>query len=84
VGQVPVFISPRNSVAQLYPRALGSLSVAAYDSQSYGGVTLTRLHTESSYNGSWTSLYSFVTDRTENVVPNMSSIVSCVFVAAIT
>jgi hypothetical protein len=24
-GQVPVFISPRNRVAQLYPRALGSL-----------------------------------------------------------
>jgi hypothetical protein len=31
--QVPVFISPRNRVAQLYPRALGSLSVASYDSQ---------------------------------------------------
>jgi hypothetical protein len=32
-GQVPVFISPRNRVAQLYPRALGSLSAASYDSQ---------------------------------------------------
>jgi hypothetical protein len=32
-GQVPLFISPRNRVAQLYPRALGSLSVASYDSQ---------------------------------------------------
>jgi endonuclease YncB( thermonuclease family) len=32
-GQAPVFISPRNRVAQLYPRALGSLSVASYDSQ---------------------------------------------------
>jgi hypothetical protein len=32
-GQVPVFISPRNGVAQVYPRALGSLSVASYDSQ---------------------------------------------------
>jgi hypothetical protein len=31
--QVPVFISPRNRVAQLYPRALGSLYVAFYDSQ---------------------------------------------------
>jgi hypothetical protein len=30
-GQVPVFISPRNRVAQLYPQALGSLSVAFYD-----------------------------------------------------
>jgi hypothetical protein len=33
-------------VAQLYPQVLGSLSVASYDSQSYGGGILTRLHTE--------------------------------------
>jgi hypothetical protein len=32
-GQVPLFIFPRNRVAQLYPRALGSLFVAPYDSQ---------------------------------------------------
>jgi hypothetical protein len=32
-GQVPVFISPRNKVTRLYPRALGSLFVAFYDSQ---------------------------------------------------
>jgi hypothetical protein len=32
-GQVPIFISPRNRVAQLYPRALCSLSVASYESQ---------------------------------------------------
>jgi hypothetical protein len=32
-GQVPVFISPRNRVAQIYPRVLGFLSVASYDSQ---------------------------------------------------
>jgi hypothetical protein len=32
-GHVPVFISPRNRVAKLYPRALGSLSIASYDSQ---------------------------------------------------
>jgi hypothetical protein len=31
-GQVPIFTSPRNRVTQLYPRALGSLSVASYDS----------------------------------------------------
>jgi hypothetical protein len=36
-GQVPVFISPRNRVAQLYPQAFGSLFVASYDSQGYGG-----------------------------------------------
>jgi hypothetical protein len=44
-GQVPVFISPRNRVAQWYPRALGSLFVASYDSQGCGGGILTRLHT---------------------------------------
>jgi hypothetical protein len=39
-GQVPIFISPRNRVAQLYPQALGSLFVASYDSQGYGeGIT---------------------------------------------
>jgi hypothetical protein len=32
-------------VAQLYPRALGSLFVASYDSQGYGGGILIRLHT---------------------------------------
>jgi hypothetical protein len=30
-GQIPVFISPRNRVAQLYTRVLGSLYVASYD-----------------------------------------------------
>jgi hypothetical protein len=35
--QVPVSLSPRNRVAQLYPQALGSLFVASYDSQGYGG-----------------------------------------------
>jgi hypothetical protein len=43
-GQVPIFISPRNRVAQLYPWALGSLFVASYDLQGYGGVILTCLH----------------------------------------
>jgi hypothetical protein len=44
-GPVLTRISPRNRVAQLYPRALGSLSVASYDSQGYGGGILSRLHT---------------------------------------
>jgi hypothetical protein len=47
-GQVPRFISPRDRVAQLYPQALGSLFVASYDSQGYGGVIRPRLHTGSS------------------------------------
>jgi hypothetical protein len=42
--QVPVFISPRNRVAQLYPQALGSLFVASYNSQGHGGGIRTRLH----------------------------------------
>jgi hypothetical protein len=44
-GQVPVFISPRNRVAWLYPQALGSLFVAPYYSQGYGGGIQPRLHT---------------------------------------
>jgi hypothetical protein len=36
-GQVPVFISPRKKVTQLYSRVLGSLYVLSYDSQCYGG-----------------------------------------------
>jgi hypothetical protein len=42
--QVSVFISPRTRLAQLYPQALGSLSVASCDSQGYGGGIQTRLH----------------------------------------
>jgi hypothetical protein len=41
-NQVPVFISPRNRVAEIYPRALGSLFVALYDSQGCGAGILTR------------------------------------------
>jgi hypothetical protein len=42
--QVPVFMSPSDSVAQLYPQSPGSLFVAFYDSQSYGGGILNSLH----------------------------------------
>jgi hypothetical protein len=44
-GQGPVFISPRNRVAQLCPQALAYFFVASYDSQGYGGSIRTRLHT---------------------------------------
>jgi hypothetical protein len=44
-GQAPVFISPRNRVAKLYPQALGSLFIASYGSQGYGGSIQLRLHT---------------------------------------
>jgi hypothetical protein len=44
-GQVSMFISPSNRVARLYPQAMGSLFIASYDSQGYGGGIRTRLHT---------------------------------------
>jgi hypothetical protein len=44
-AQVPVFISPRNRVARLYPQALSSLFIAPYNSQGYGGGIRLRLHT---------------------------------------
>jgi hypothetical protein len=37
-----------NSVTQLYPQGLGSLFVASYDSQGYGGGIRTRLHRSNS------------------------------------
>jgi hypothetical protein len=43
-GQVPVFTFPTNRTAQLHPHELGSLFVASYDSQGYGGDIRTRLH----------------------------------------
>jgi hypothetical protein len=42
--QVSLFMSPSDRVGQLYPKAPGSLFVALYDSQGYGGGILTRLH----------------------------------------
>jgi hypothetical protein len=44
-NQVPVFMSLRNAVAQLYSQALCSIFVAFYDSQGYGGAIRTHLHT---------------------------------------
>jgi hypothetical protein len=44
-GQVPVFMSPSDRVDQLHRQALGSLFVAFYGLQGYGGGIRTRLHT---------------------------------------
>jgi hypothetical protein len=52
-GQVPVFISPRDRVARLYPQALVSLVVASYDPQGYGGGIRPRLHKGPPYVTSW-------------------------------
>jgi hypothetical protein len=77
-GQIPVFISPRNKVHQLYPHALGSIFVAPYDSQGYGGSIRPRLHT-------WlvASLCNLDTDRIENTCSRYISIVVSRVAAAI-
>jgi hypothetical protein len=43
-GQVPIFISPRNRVIQLYAQALGTLFIASYYLQGHGGGIRTYLH----------------------------------------
>jgi hypothetical protein len=43
-------MSPSDRVAQLYPQAPGSLFVAFYDWQGYGGGIIARLHTGVFYN----------------------------------
>jgi hypothetical protein len=40
-----MYVPPRNRVARLYPHSLGSLFIASYDSQGYGGGILTYFHT---------------------------------------
>jgi hypothetical protein len=68
-GQVPVFISPRKRVAQIYPQALGSFFVASYDSQGFGGGIRIRLHEGYTTNS---LLFSYDTDCVENDVSNTS------------
>jgi hypothetical protein len=58
--QVPIFISPRNRVAQLYPQALGSLFAASYSSQGYGGGIRTRLHVWSLLNQNQSQSQTYV------------------------
>jgi hypothetical protein len=48
-GWVPVVISHRNRVAQLYPQALRSLFVASCEFKAYGGGILTPLQFEIIY-----------------------------------
>jgi hypothetical protein len=76
-GQVPVFIFPRNSVAQLYSQALGSLFIASYDSQGYGGGIRTR-HTGP--DGPRYIASARAAQKTSS--STISSIVACVSVAA--
>jgi hypothetical protein len=46
-------MSPRNRVAQLYPRALGSHFVASYYSRGYGGGILTHLQSQTDCQSVW-------------------------------
>jgi hypothetical protein len=50
-GPGPRIYIPRNRVAQLHPRALGSFFDASYDWQGYGGGILSRLYT--GHSGTW-------------------------------
>jgi hypothetical protein len=63
-GQVLVFISPRNRLAQLYPQVREALFAVSCDSQGYGGDIRTRLHAGYSHlNYDWLLLYNIGTDR---------------------
>jgi hypothetical protein len=58
------FVSDRLS----YPRALGSLYVASYDSQGSGGGILTRLHRECSvFSVYFVIFFTFLDSRRENI-----------------
>jgi hypothetical protein len=70
-GQVPVFIPPRNRLAQLYPEALGFLFI---DSQGYDGGIRTRLHTGFLPNRLVSSLYILGTDCIENTASSSYSL----------
>jgi hypothetical protein len=72
-GQIPVFISLGNRVAQLCLQTLSSLFVASHDSQGYGGGIRTGLHTEyifPTFGLSEFSLYKVGKDRTGNTAFN--------------
>jgi hypothetical protein len=68
-NQVPVFIFPRDKVAELYPRALGTLSVASYGSQGCGGGIRTF------FNTGWPdwilSLHNLGADPIETQIPTV-------------
>jgi hypothetical protein len=82
-GQVPVFISPRNRVARLYPHALvfpfrRILRLAGIRWRN------SNLPSREDYYLAAGPRYSFDTDSTENTTSSSSFIVACVSVAAIT
>jgi hypothetical protein len=52
-------------MAQLYPQALGSLFVASYDSQGYGGGIRTRLHTDGTARLSRSYRYQYTREQND-------------------
>jgi hypothetical protein len=80
-GQVPLFISSRNRVVQVYPQALGSLFVASCDSQGYGGGIRPRLHTWVTIFRAAFSLNRLGMDPIEDSVSSRSSLLRNVFIA---
>jgi hypothetical protein len=81
-GQVPLFISPRNRVAQFYPQVLLSFFVASYDSEGYGGGIRTRLHAGKLSVWLVSPSYNLHTDRIENIASKDSVVVAYLLVSA--
>jgi hypothetical protein len=63
--QVPVFVSPSDSLAHVYIQAPGSLFVAFYDSQGYDGGILSHLHV-GKYFLIFVIIYTFIYDISIN------------------
>jgi hypothetical protein len=78
-SHVPLVISPRNRVAQLYPPALGSVFVPRRANVEVFEPASTREPTGSPQ---LSSRQLLGTDYIENTVSNSNSIAVCVFVAA--
>jgi hypothetical protein len=74
-ARFPYLYPPGTGWPSYTPQALGSLFVASYDSQVYGGVIQPRLHTGVSWTASRLVLYSHRMDNTENTVLELRSAV---------
>jgi hypothetical protein len=74
-------------VTKLHPQALGSLFVASYDWQCYGGGVRTRFHKEgfshtTPLNWVRSPVYDLCADRLENTTSKISSVVARISVSA--
>jgi hypothetical protein len=80
-GQFALFISHRNRVAQLYPQALGSLSVVFHDSQGYGGGD-SKSPPRPGRPVCYPLTHKIEADRIQNTAPTVPPLFAFVFVAA--